>query len=390
MSIRNRRVSERLAMNKSRIVASVATASVVALGTGLAVSSAASAASSTNWATVTSAKAGGGMSALVAAAKAEGKLNVIALPPTWANYGTEINTFEKKYGIKITSENPDGSSAEEIEALKQDKGRSSEPDVIDVGQSYTATPGFSSMVSPYKVSTWSSIPAAAKDSNGDWFNDYGGYISFGCDMSVVKTCPTSWKALESPQYKGDVTLNGAIGQAAAATDAVYAAAINTGGSLSNVTPGVNFFKTLQSDGNFNSTDCDSPSVIEAHQCPILINWDYLNSAKSYGLTASVAKDWKVVDPTGLDFAGYYVQAISANAPDPAAARLWEEFLYSTEGQNIWLSGGARPIELPSLVKAGTENKAAYKALPAVTGKPALPTVAQATKAGTAIATAFPA
>jgi putative spermidine/putrescine transport system substrate-binding protein len=390
MSIRNRRVSERLAKNKSRVVASVATASVVALGAGLAVSSAASAASSTNWATVTSAQAGGGMSALVAAAKAEGKLNVIALPPTWANYGTEIKTFEKKYGIKITSENPDGSSAEEIEALKQDKGRSSEPDVIDVGESYTATPGFSSMVSPYKVATWSSIPAAAKDASGHWFNDYGGYISFGCDMSVVKTCPTSWKALESPQYKGDVTLNGAIGQAAAATDAVYAAALNSGGSLSNVTPGINFFKTLQSDGNFNSTDCDAPSVIEAHQCPILINWDYLNSAKSYGLSASVAKNWKVVDPTGMDFAGYYVQAISANAPDPAAARLWEEFLYSTEGQNIWLEGGARPIELPALVKAGTENKAAYKALPAVTGTPALPTVAQATKAGTAIATAFPA
>lgn len=388
MSIRNRRVSARLGKTRARVMASAATASVVALGAGLAMSSA-SATASTNWATVTSAQAGGGMSALVAAAKAEGKLNVIALPATWANYGTEISTFKKKYGITITDENPDGSSAQELEALKQDKGRSSEPDVIDIGQSYTAEAGFSSLVSPYKVSTWSSIPAAAKDANGDWFNDYGGYISFGCDMSVVKTCPTSWKQLESSQYKGDVSLNGAIGQAAAATDAVYAASLNTGGSLSNVQPGVSFFKTLQSDGNFNSTDCNSPSVIEAGSCPILINWDYLNSAKSYGLSAKFAKNWKVVDPSGQDFAGYYVQAISANAPDPAAARLWEEFLYSTEGQNIWLEGGARPIELPSLVKAGTEDKAAYKGLPQVNGTPALPTVAQSTKAGTAIATAFP-
>lgn len=388
MSIRNRRVSERFGKTRARVIASAATASAVALGVGVAFSASAATAS-TNWSTVSSAKAGGGMSALVAAAKAEGSLNVIALPATWANYGTEIKTFENKYGIKINDENPDGSSAQELQALKQDKGRSSEPDVIDIGQSYTAVTGFSSMVSPYKVSTWSSIPSAAKDANGDWFNDYGGYISFGCDMTVVKTCPTSWKQLESSQYKGDVTLNGAIGQAAAATDAVYAASLNTGGSLSNVKPGVDFFKTLQSDGNFNSTDCNAPSVIEAHQCPILINWDYLNSAKSYGLPANVAKNWKVVDPSGQDFAGYYVQAISANAPHPAAARLWEEFLYSTKGQNIWLQGGARPIELPSLVKAGTENKAAYKSLPQVTGAQALPTVAQATKAGTAIATAFP-
>jgi putative spermidine/putrescine transport system substrate-binding protein len=371
-----------------RRIGAPAVAVVAATCCGLGISSAATA--SVNWSSVTSAKAGGGMAALVAAAKAEKSLNVIALPPTWANYGKEISAFEKKYGIKVTSEAPNDSSAQEIQALTQDKGRSSEPDVIDVGQSYTAAQGFSSITAPYKVATWSMIPAAAKASNGQWFNDYGGYISFGCNMNVVKVCPTSWSALASSQYKGDVTLNGAIGQAAAATDAVYAAALNTGGSLSNVQPGIKFFQTLKSDGNFNSTDCNAPSVIEANQCPILINWDYLNSAKSYGLSANIASHWKVVDPTGKEFAGYYVQAISKNAPHPAAARLWEEFLYSAQGQNIWLSGGARPIELPAMVKAGTENKAAYKALPKAPGMAELPTVAQATKAGAAIAAAFPA
>lgn len=376
-----------MSVMKRRVSVS-AVAALAATACGLGVSSAASA--KMNWGTVTSAQAGGGMSALVAAAKAEGSLNVIALPPTWANYGKEIAGFKKKYGIKINSFNPNGTSAQEIQALSQDKGRSSEPDVIDVGESYTVAKGFSSLVAPYKVATWSNIPAAAKSASGQWYNDYGGYISFGCDMTVVKTCPTSWKALESSQYKGDVTLNGAIGQAAAATDAVYAAALNTGGSLTNVQPGINFFNTLKSDGNFNSTDCNSPAEIEAHSCPILINWDYLNSAKSYGLPANIASHWKVVDPTGKEFAGYYVQAISKAAPHPAAARLWEEYLYSTTGQNTWLEGGARPIELPAMAKAGTENKAAYQALPKVTGTIALPTVAESNKALTAIAAAFPA
>jgi putative spermidine/putrescine transport system substrate-binding protein len=372
-----------------RRVGTSAVAVIAATVAGLSVSSAASA--SVNWSKVKSAKAGGGMKALVAAAKKEGNLNVIALPPTWANYGKEISAFKKKYGIAVHSFNPNGTSEQEIEAIKQDKGRSAEPDAIDVGEAYTATPGFgSAYVTPYKVQTWKNIPGPAKASNGDWYNDYGGYISFGCDMTVVKVCPTTWKALESSQYKDDVTLNGAIGQAAAATDAVYAAALNTGGSLTNFQPGINFFKTLQSDGNFNSEDCNSASVIEAHSCPILINWDYLNSAKYYGLPANIAAHWKVVDPSGTEFAGYYVQAISKYAPHPAAARLWEEFLYSTEGQNIWLEGGARPIELPAMLKAHTANKMAAAALPKVKGKVALPTVAESTKAGTAIAGAFPA
>jgi putative spermidine/putrescine transport system substrate-binding protein len=240
--------------------AALAVATACSLGVGAAANA------SVNWSSVKSASAGGGMKALVAEAKKEGSLNVIALPPTWANYGKEISTFSKKYGIKVHSFNPNGTSAQEIEALSQDKGRSSEPDVIDVGQSYTGAKGFSSLVSPYKVATWKNIPAPAKAANGDWFNDYGGYISFGCDMTVVTTCPTTWKALESSAYKGDVALNGAIGSAAAATDAVWAAAINTGGSLSNVQPGIDFFNTLKSDGNFNSTDCNSPAVIERFSC----------------------------------------------------------------------------------------------------------------------------
>src|SRR5258708_25551687 len=87
----------------------------------------------TNWATVTSVAAGGGMSKLIAAAKSEGTLNVIALPPTWANYGTIISTFSKKYGIKVNSANPAGTSQDEVNAVKQENGTAAAPDVLDTG-----------------------------------------------------------------------------------------------------------------------------------------------------------------------------------------------------------------------------------------------------------------
>ena len=48
----------------------------------------------------------GTMKSLIAAAKKEGKINDIALPDDWANYGEMIATFKKKYGIDFARDNP--------------------------------------------------------------------------------------------------------------------------------------------------------------------------------------------------------------------------------------------------------------------------------------------
>ena len=78
--------------------------------------------------------------------------------------------------------------------------------------------------------------------------------------------------------------------------------------------------------------------------------------------------------------GYYFQAINKDAPHPAAARLWEEFLYSDEGQNLWLEGGARPVRADAMQKSGTIDTTAFAALPKVEGTPVFLTDAQTTKA----------
>ena len=79
-----------------------------------AATQAAPAASNMDWSTAKSAVDNGGMDALVAAAKAEGELNVITLPCDWCNYGEMMDSFTAKYGIKVNSLNPDGGSADEI------------------------------------------------------------------------------------------------------------------------------------------------------------------------------------------------------------------------------------------------------------------------------------
>jgi putative spermidine/putrescine transport system substrate-binding protein len=345
-------------------------------------SSSTSAAKPANWSTVQSAQAGGGMTALVAAAKKEGALNVIALPPTWANYAAITKSFTAQYGIKITSENPDGSSGDEINAVKSTKGQGSAPDVLDIGNSYALQGAQDGLFAPYKVSSWSSIPEGQKDSGGLWASDYGGYISIGCNATKVKVCPTTIKALDDPRYKGQVALNGDPTSANAAFEAVWAAALANGGSATNIQPGIDFFKKLNSEGIFNKTKV-FPATVASGATPIVLDWDYLNAGE---VTALKAKNvtWKVADPSDGLVSGYYAQAISIHAPHPAAARLWEEFLYSqkpTDGQNGWLAGYARPIELAAMQTAGTADKKALAAVPPVhDATPFNPTQAQITAA----------
>src|ERR1700752_4234462 len=68
------------------------------------------------------------MTELIAEAKKEGKLNTIALPPDWSNYGEQISTFQSKYKIAINNSNPDGSSAQENQAVASLKGDPRAPD----------------------------------------------------------------------------------------------------------------------------------------------------------------------------------------------------------------------------------------------------------------------
>src|SRR5664279_4633566 len=147
----------------------------------------------------TSAQAAGGMAALVAAAKKEGTLNVIALPPDWANYGAIIKGFQAKYGLAVNSSQPDASSADEIAAAKNLKGQSNAPDVFDVGA--TVASANTAMFAPYKVSTFDDIPSLLKDPSGLAVSDYGGYMSIGYDAGKVPA-PKMVADLLKPAYKG--------------------------------------------------------------------------------------------------------------------------------------------------------------------------------------------
>ncbi|OBB43945.1 extracellular solute-binding protein [Mycobacterium sp. 852002-51961_SCH5331710] len=315
----------------------------------------------------TSAEDFGGIDGLVEAAKKEGALNVIALPPDWANYGAIIKAFSDKYGIKVNSAQPDASSQDEINAANQQKGRSSAPDVFDLGQSVALAN--TSMFAPYKVVNFDDIPAAFKDADGTWVNDYGGYMSIGYDSAKVPPV-TRIEDLLKPEYRGKVALNGDPTQAGAAFSGVLMVALSQGGSADDIAPGVEFFRKLAEAGNFLPVD-PTPATIGSGQTPVVIDWNYTNAAETKKLPS-----WQVLVPPNYAVAGFYYQAINKDAPHPAAARLWQEFLYSDEGQNLFALGGVRPVRADNMTVDGTLDKTAAASLPVIDGPVTVPSPQQ--------------
>ena len=328
-------------------------------------------------ATATSAAQFGSMDALAAAAKKEGTLNVIALPRDWANYGAILDGFTAKYGIKINSANPTGSSQDEVNAVNQLKGTDRAPDVLDVGMAVALAN--TSLFAPYQVSTWADIPAAQKDPGGLWYQDYGGYMSIGYDSAKVPAI-TSVNDLLKPQFKGKVALNGDPTQANAALNGVMMVNIAVGGTADDISKGVDFFHQLKQAGNFVPVQATTATVKNG-TTPVVLDWDYLSAVHGTDVPT-----WKVFVPSNAVLGGYYAQAINKGAPHPAAARLWEEYLYSNDGQNLWLKGGARPVRMLEMTNTGSIDKTAAAALPQVTGAPLFLTQDQATAAKDYLAT----
>lgn len=308
--------------------------------------------------TATSADDFGGMDGLVAAAKAEGQLNVIALPPDWANYGEIIKAFSAKYGITVNSQNPNGSSAEEIEAAKTNKGTDKAPDVFDL--SSTVALASTDTFAPYKVQAWGDIPDANKEASGLWYNDYTGVMSVGYNATKYGEI-TSLNDLLDPKFKGAVALNGNPTQAGAAFSGFVMVALANGGSPDNMQPGIDFFQKMKEAGTFIPLD-PTPATIASGQTGVVIDWSYNQLAAAAELQKQGA-EWKMFVPENAAVGSYYVQAINNDAPHPAAARLWEEFLYSADAQNMYMAGGAQPILFDAMTKAGTLDADAAKTLP---------------------------
>lgn len=305
------------------------------------------------------------LAALEAAAKAEGMLTTIALPHDWCGYGDVIAGFKAKYPeITVNELNPDAGSADELEAIRANKGNTGPqaPDVIDVGLSFGPQAKDEGLIQPYKVSTWDEIPAEVKDADGYWYADYYGVMSFMVNKDLVDTVPTDWADLLKPEYNGQVALAGDPRASNQAILAVLAAGLSKGAEAGKAAgeAGLEFFKELNTAGNFVPVIGKAGTLAQG-ATPIVVMWDY--NALSARDTLAGNPPVEVVVPQSGVLAGVYVQAISAHAPHPNAAKLWMEYLYSDEGQLGWLKGYCHPARFNAMAAAGKIPQELLDALP---------------------------
>ena len=322
------------------------------------------------------------LAALVDAAKTEGGLTTIALPHDWCNYGEALTTFTSKYGIPINELNPDAGSGDEVEAIKANKDNKGPqaPDVIDVGLSFGPQAKTDGLIAPYKVAGWADIPDTAKDPDGFWYGDYYGVLAFETNKAAVTNPPKDWKDLLDGSHKNQIALAGDPRVSNQAIQTVYASALANGGSLDNAQPGLDFFKQLNAAGNLVPTIA-KPGTIDQGATPITIRWTY--NALSHRDAAAGNPEIDVTVPKTGRFGGLYVQAISAYAPHPNAAKLWMEYLYSDEGQNTWLKGYCNPIRFEDMSKRNAIPAEMLAKLPDTAGA-VFPTLDQLNAATTLI------
>ena len=308
--------------------------------------------------------ASGNLDSLIRAARAEGQLTTIALPHNWCGYGELIEQFKSKYGIRVNELNPNAGSGDEIEAIKANRNNTGPqaPDVVDVGLQFGPQAKADGLFQPYKVASWDEIPGTAKDPDGYWYGDYYGVMSFEVNKDLVRNVPHTWADLMKPEYANSVALAGDPRSAAQAIMGVYAAGLGSGGTdaQSIARKGIAFYKLLNITGNFVPVTGGSATLAQG-ATPIIVRWDYLALADRENLGGNPPVD--VIVPTSGVIAGIYVQAISAFAPHPNAAKLWMEYLYSDEGQLGWLKGFCHPIRFNAMASAGKIPAALLARLP---------------------------
>jgi putative spermidine/putrescine transport system substrate-binding protein len=327
----------------------------------LAACSGESAADTETWRTAMSAEAGGGMEALIEAAQAEGQFNSMGLYEDWANYGGILEAFSEKYDIEINNDISTGASQDLINAVKNRQGQDDSLDYLDTGMSFADSADSEGLLAEYEPEVAAEIPADMKSESNTWYNHLGGNMAIGCDAAAIDNCPESFADLKKPEYEGQIALSGDPTTGESPFMAVYAAALANGGSLDDIQPGIDFFSELSDSGNLIAVS-GNEGTVETGETPIVINWDYLLAPMAESL-ADAGVDLQIIAPEEGTVSSYYAASLNEDAPHPATARLFMEFLMSDEGQNLLLEGYVRPVRLQEMIDAGTVDQEALDRLP---------------------------
>ena len=307
----------------------------------------------------------GTMEDLEKAAKEEGALNVIALPHDWSNYGEVIEGFKKKYPeIKVTELNPNASSKEELDAAKTNKGIDAAPRRLRCRPVHRRH--LHRLLRPVQGAGLGQDPGRAEGRQWRLLRRLHRYHVHRLERRQVRRhqLPGRPARPEVRRHRGPQRqASRGWRRLQRLPDANQLA----GGDINNLQPGLDFFKKLQEAGNLTTVDVTN-GTIDSGQTGVVFDWTY-NQASYKKELKDKGVNWKYKTFPKTQVVSYYNQAINKDAPHPAAARLWEEYLYTADAQNLWFKGGANPVLLDSMKEDGTVDQATLKDAITIEGEP---------------------
>ena len=278
------------------------------------------------------------LKALEQAARAEGEVNSVGMPDSWANWKDTWSDLNKLYGLKHMD--TDMSSAQEIAKFDAEKDNAT-ADIGDVGAAFGPIAVQKGVTQPYKPSTWEQIPAWAKDADGHWMLAYTGSIAFIVNKQLVKEPPKSWADLKEGKYKVAI---GDVSAAAQAVNGVLAAAIANGGDEKNIQPGLDFFAEIAKQGRLSLSN-PTIQTLEKGEVEVGVVWDF--NGLSYRDQIDPSR-FEVLIPSDGSVISGYTTIINKYAKHPNAAKLAREYILSDAGQINLAKGNARPIRAEHL------------------------------------------
>lgn len=317
---------------------------------------------SSTWRSATTVEEGGGMEQLIEDAQAEGAFNAMGLYDDWANYGGLLEAFSEKYDVEINNDQSTGSSQDLINAVVNRQGQNDSLDYLDTGVSFADEAEDDGLLAEYAPQTIDDVGEDFRSENGQWINHLGGTMAIGCDTSRVEDCPENLGDLLDEQYEGQVAIPSDPTTGESGFMIVHAAADANGGSFDDIEPGIEFFDELSEMGNFIPVEANA-GTIETGETPIVINWDYLLQPIANDILEDTGNILEINIPQDGQVSSFYAASINDDAPNPAVARLFYEFLFSDEGQNLLLEGYVTPVRLVAMNEQGTVDEEALSELP---------------------------
>ena len=268
-------------------------------------------------------------------------------PPQWADWASMLKAIKADLGYDIPFDNKNSGQA--LSQLLAEKGNPV-ADVAYWGVNFGMKAKTLDVIEPYKPKGWDEVPAGLKDAEGEWTTIHSGTLGLFVNKDALggRPVPACWRDLLKPDYKGMV---GYLDPSSAAVGYVGAVAVNIalGGSDTDFSPAVNFFKELQKNQPIVPKQTSYARVVSG-EVPILLDYDF----NAYRAKYSESGHFEFVIPCEGSVVFPYVVSLVKNAPDKDKAKKMLDYLLSDKGQAIWTNAylrPARPIELPSDVKA---------------------------------------